>query len=218
INALHGTVTDAQGAFAIEVKDSLTVLSFSAIGYLPQRLQVGEEMEVRLQPSLTDLAQVVVSAGSGSQLRTDAPIAITKISSKMLEEAKAASLEQIINKVNGVSMVNLGNEQHSMGIRQPLTVRSLFLYLEDGTPLRPTGTYNHNALIEMNMNALQSIEVIKGPASSIYGSEAIGGAINFLSRTAPQEAMAKVGLQGDNLGYKRVDFESGNSIDKVGFY
>src|SRR5690606_40441795 len=76
INALHGTVTDAQGAFAIEVKDSLTVLSFSAIGYLPQRLQVGEEMEVRLQPSLTDLAQVVVSAGSGSQLRTDAPIAI----------------------------------------------------------------------------------------------------------------------------------------------
>lgn len=218
INALHGTVTDAQGAFAIEVKDSLTVLSFSAIGYLPQRLQVGEEMEVRLQPSLTDLAQVVVSAGSGSQLRTDAPIAITKISSKMLEEAKAASLEQIINKVNGVYMVNLGNEQHSMGIRQPLTVKSLFLYLEDGIPLRPTGIYNHNALIEMNMNALQSIEVIKGPASSIYGSEAIGGAINFLSRTAPQEAMAKVGLQGDNLGYKRVDFESGNSIDKVGFY
>src|SRR5690606_22956739 len=219
VNALNGTVTDLKGEFSVEVQDASAVLSFSSIGYLSQQIPVGnKEMTVLLTPSLLDLSQVVVSAGGGSQLRTDAPIAISKISPKMLEEAKAASLEQVINKVNGVYMVNLGNEQHSMGIRQPLTVKSLFLYLEDGIPLRPTGIYNHNALIEMNMNALQSIEVIKGPASSIYGSEAIGGSINFITQMPPEEASAKIGIQGDNLGYKRLDFEAGDSYGSTGIY
>ena len=218
VNALQGTITDLKGEFSVEVQDASAVLSFSSIGYLSQQIPAASKMTVLLQPSLLDLAQVVVSAGGGSQLRTDAPIAISKISPRMLEEAKAASLEQVINKVNGVYMVNLGNEQHSMGIRQPLTVKSLFLYLEDGIPLRPTGIYNHNALIEMNMNALQSIEVIKGPASSIYGSEAIGGSINFITKMPPETASAKIGVQGDNLGYKRLDFEAGDTYGKTGIY
>lgn len=219
VKALNGTVTDLKGEFFVKVPDASAVLSFSSIGYLSQQIQAkSSTMTVLLQPSLLDLVQVVVSAGGGRQLRTDAPIAISKISPKMLEEAKAASLEQVINKVNGVYMVNLGNEQHSMGIRQPLTVKSLFLYLEDGIPLRPTGIYNHNALIEMNMNALQSIEVIKGPASSIYGSEAIGGSINFITQMPPEEASAKVGIQGDNLGYKRLDFEAGDTYGNTGIY
>src|SRR5690606_33255829 len=196
-NALNGTVTDLKGEFTVEVQDASAVLSFSSIGYLSKQIPAGSNyMIVLLQPSLLDLAQVVVSAGGGSQLRTDAPIAISKISPRMLEEAKAASLEQVINKVNGVYMVNLGNEQHSMGIRQPLTVKSLFLYLEDGIPLRPTGIYNHNALIEMNMNALQSIEVIKGPASSVYGSEAIGGSINFITNIPPTWAQLGLASKG----------------------
>lgn len=219
VNALNGTVSGLNGEFSIEVRDASALLSFSSIGYLTQQIKAeNENMTVLLQPSLLELAHVVVSAGGGSQLRTDAPIAISKISPKMLEEAKAASLEQVINKVNGVYMVNLGNEQHSMGIRQPLTVKSLFLYLEDGIPLRPTGIYNHNALIEMNMNALQSIEVVKGPASSVYGSEAIGGSINFITQAPPVLGAAKIGMQGDNLGYKRLDFEAGDTYGKTGVY
>ena len=76
-------------------------------------------------------------------------------------------------------MVNLGNEQHQMSIRQPMTTKSLFLYLEDGIPIRTSGLYNHNALLEMNMAATKSIEVIKGPSSSLYGSEAIGGVVKL---------------------------------------
>ena len=219
INSAMGTVTDINGEFSFDLQDPSMLLSFTSLGYITQKIQAGKlPHRVILEPSLLDLAQVVVSAGGGRQLRTDAPIAISKISPRMLEEAKAASLEQVINKVHGVYMVNLGNEQHSMGIRQPLTVKSLFLYLEDGIPLRPTGIYNHNALIEMNMAALGSIEVIKGPASSIYGSEAIGGSINFISKIPPEEATAKIGIQGDNLGYKRLDFDVGNTFGQTGLY
>ena len=56
-------------------------------------------------------------------------------------------------------MINLGNEQHAMGIRQPMGTRSLFLYLEDGIPVRTSGVFNHNALMEINMAAVKSIEI-----------------------------------------------------------
>ena len=68
-------------------------------------------------------------------------------------------------KTPGVLMVNLGNEQHSMSIRQPITTNAYYLYLEDGLPIRPMGIFNHNALLEINQFNLQSIEVLKGPAS-----------------------------------------------------
>ncbi len=113
-------------------------------------------------------------------------------------------------------MVNLQNEQHEMSIRQPLTTRSLFLYLEDGVPIRTTGIYNHNAMLEMNMAATKQIEIIKGPASSLYGAEAIGGAVNIITQAPPAIASAMLSIQGTDAGYKRVDAQVGNSFGKFG--
>lgn len=217
--SLKGGVTDAEGEFSLYLTDNSSHLIFSSIGYQSYKMEVEEnDVTVILEPSLLDLGIVVVSAGGGSQIRTDAPVAISKLQPRTLHETKAVSLDQALNKVNGLYMVNLGNEQHSMSIRQPLSLKSLFLYLEDGIPLRPTGIYNHNALIEINMAALQSIEVIRGPASSVYGSEAIGGSINFISQNASSEPNARVAVQGDNLGYKRVDFEGSHTMGKTGVF
>src|SRR5688500_3186351 len=115
-------------------------------------------------------------------------------------------------------MVNLGNEQHTMAIRQPIGYRSLFLYLEDGIPIRTTGDFNHNALIEINMAALKTMEIIRGPASSLYGSEAIGGAVNFITQPPSQILTAHIQAETSNLGYKRTDFAVSNTFGKLGLY
>lgn len=212
----QGTITGPQGDFTLTVPIQAPV-TFSYMGYLIQTvLPKDEKLTVFLEQSQTELNQVMVSASREGQLRTDVPMAIEKLSPKLLEETKPASLEQVVNKVSGVFMVNLGNEQHSMSIRQPLSYKSLFLYLEDGFPVRPTGVFNHNALIEMNMAAVKGIEVIKGPASSIYGSEAIGGSINFITQSPSVVQTVTTSLQGDNLGYKRMDFGAGNTFGKLG--
>ena len=114
-------------------------------------------------------------------------------------------------------MVNLGNEQHQMSIRQPMTTKSLFLYLVDGIPVRTTGLFNHNALLEMNMAATKTIEVIKGPSSSLYGSEAIGGVVNFITIAPTAIPVLKLSLQGNNIGYKRSELQSSFSSGKWGF-
>src|SRR4030095_14716803 len=101
-----------------------------------------------LKPDARSLEQVVVSASRTAQKRSEAPVAIATISKQTMEDTKATRIDQLVNKVSGVNMVNLGNAQHQMSIRQPMTTKSLFLYLEDGIPIRTTGVYNHNALLE----------------------------------------------------------------------
>lgn len=214
-----GCITNAAGEFFINCKPGCKNVSVSFIGYTTQNIAITNIGEtVALVPSSSLMNEVVVSASRGETVkRSQAPIAISQINTKTIQETKATTVDQLLNKVSGVNMINLGNEQHQMSIRQPMTTKSLFLYLEDGIPVRTTGLYNHNALLEMNMAAVKNIEVIKGPSSSLYGSEAIGGVVNFITIAPTSVPVLKLSAQGNNVGYKRADLQSSFSKNKWGF-
>ncbi|MRX68146.1 Outer membrane receptor proteins, mostly Fe transport [Flavobacterium resistens] len=165
-----------------------------------------------------ELENVFVTANRTATLRKETPVAISKLTAKTINEAKATAVYEIINKTPGVLMINLGNEQHMMSIRQPMTTNAYYLYLEDGLPIRPMGIFNHNALLEINQYNLQSIEVVKGPVSSLYGPEAVGGTINLISIKPPVDPEFKFGIQADNYGYRRFQAAGGATIGKVGFH
>ncbi|UEG55113.1 TonB-dependent receptor [Mucilaginibacter daejeonensis] len=213
----QSTTTDAKGRFNIAYAPELRL---SYMGYITQIVTPisGQNLNVSLSPAPLDLQPVIISASREARSRQDAPIAISKLSSVQIQDTKATALYQLLNKVAGVYMVNLGNEQHTMAIRQPITYNALYLYMEDGLPIRPTGIFNHNSLYEINMSSVRDIEVIKGPASSLYGSNAIGGAINFFTQNPPAGYAGRVQLQGDNFHYRRVDADGGFTSGKFGLY
>ena len=203
-----GCATSAAGDFEMHCKNCKT-LTVSFVGYQPQQISTETDHKlVALFPTTSPLNEVVVSASRQPVRRAEAPIAISNITSKTILDAKPVTVDQVLNKVSGVYMVNLGNEQHSMSIRQPMTTKGLFLYLEDGIPIRTSGLFNHNALLEMNMAAVKNIEVIKGPSSSLYGSEAIGGVVNFITSSGTAIPVLKLSTQANSLGYKRVDLQN----------
>lgn len=213
----HSVLTDATGKFQIRTNDRTLTIQHTGFETAQFTVKDNTNMHVGLTPSNRELQQVVVSANRTSEKRSEAPIAIGVISKQTMEDTKANRLDQLLNKVSGVFMVNLGNEQHEMSIRQPMTTKSLFLYMEDGIPIRSSGIYNHNALLEMNMTAARSIEVIKGPASALYGAEAIAGAVNIITQSSPAFTNGTVSAQINNIGYKRVDVQAGSSWGKWGF-
>jgi len=214
-------VSDQAGNFILPEKtDSINV---SSIGYDAFQGPVDGRTEnqkiiISLSPSFANLNEVIVSANRQVQKRTEVPVAIDVISKAQINETKATRLDMLVNKIPGVFMVDLGNEQHSMSVRQPLGYSNLFLYLEDGIPIRTVGDFNHNALIEINQASLQRIEVIKGPASSLYGSEAVGGALNFITQSPSPFLAGKVQVEGGTRGYKRTDFGISNTYKKLGIY
>jgi iron complex outermembrane receptor protein len=213
-----GAISDGKGNFIVPAgtEGEFTV---SFIGYNTKHIELtaASHQVIELTPAAFSLQEIVITANREAVRRSQAPVAITLLSAKTIQDAKPVSIDQVLNKVSGVYMVNLGNEQHQMSIRQPMTTKSLFLYLEDGIPVRTTGLFNHNALLEMNMAVVKNIEVIRGPSSSLYGSEAIGGVVNFITQSPGAMPVLQLSMQGNTIGYKRADLQSSISSGKWGF-
>jgi iron complex outermembrane recepter protein len=216
-----GTITDLNGYFQLQTDNATETLEVSFVGYEKQSISINPQQPatISLLPSVNNLEQVVITANREAALRSEAPVAISKISPALINDTKPVLLNELMNKIPGVVMPNYNNEQHAMAIRQPMSTSAYYLYLEDGVPTRPMGIFNHNALIEMNLFAVSNVEVVKGPASSLYGPEAVGGAINFITLRPTAVPVAKFGVQFDQWGYQRIQYGGGGMITKkLGFY
>ncbi len=163
------------------------------------------------------LDEVVVSGSRAATKLSETPQAIGAVKNDVLQRDKPKTMGEVINRIPGVYWNDLGNEQHSMGIRQPISTNAVYQYLEDGIPIRPLGVFNHNSLNEMNLAGTDSVEVVKGAASSLYGSNAVGGAVNFLTSAPSRTPYASVGVRHDSTaGFTRYDTSASNTWDKLG--
>lgn len=163
------------------------------------------------------LDEVVVSGSRTETKLSDTPMSIGVVDDKSLKRDKPKLMGDAINRIAGVNWVDLGNEQHAMGIRQPNNTNAMYQYLEDGIPIRPLGVFNHNALNELNLSGAERVEVVKGASSSLYGSNAVGGAVNFITARPSLTPEASVGFRNEAVtGYQRVDTGASNSWDDVG--
>lgn len=163
------------------------------------------------------LDEVVITGSRTATRLTETPLAIGVVKDEVLKRDKPKTMGEVINRIPGVYWNDLGNEQHSMSIRQPISTNSVYQYLEDGIPIRPLGVFNHNSLNEMNLAGSESVEVVKGPASSLYGSNAVGGAINFLTAGPSRTPYASVGVRHDDTaGFTRYDTAASNTWGPLG--
>lgn len=214
-----GTITNSLGEFSLETSSQPSSLEIRYVGY--ETLQVIDfsgDVAAALEESVNALEQVIVSANRKKELRSEVPAAISTLSPKVIEEAAPNTLDQVLNKIPGVFVADLANEQHMTSIRQPISTKGLYLFLEDGLPTRPTGVFNHNAMNEFNQGAIRSIEVIRGPASSTYGAEAIGGVINVITQSPSLTPTGKIGLRNNSNGLNRTDFRVSNTFGRTGVF
>lgn len=114
-----------------------------------------------------------------------------KISEEEIDFVRADHITEVLNRLPGV-MVQRGNgQEHLTSIRSPIlnggAGAGSFLYLEDGVPMRAAGFANVNGLFEANSEQAGGIEVVKGPGSALYGSNAVHGLVNVLSRAPSLE-------------------------------
>ncbi len=174
-NTSKGAATDANGAFAIEAKET-DVLVISSIGYNTQEILVGNKsvINVTLSTDSKSLAEVVVT-GYGSQAKKDITGAVATVDMKKALAVPATNLAQAIQ--GRVAGVNVSNENAPGGgvmvrIRGFGTINDNSpLYVIDGTPTK--GNLN-----TLNLNDIESMQVLKdASAASIYGSRAGNGVV-----------------------------------------
>lgn len=133
----------------------------------------------------------IVSAAGYEQNIVDAPASVYVITKEELGKKSFNDLTEILKNVPGVYVTG-GSAYKDISIRGMGSEYTL--YLIDGKPMNGNEAYNLNSnQVGIAANSLppvsmiERIEVIKGPMSSLYGSEALGGIINIITKKVPNE-------------------------------
>ena len=147
----------------------------------------------------TKLDGVVVSASGFSQQIKEAPASISVISGDELTKDSFTSLHSIAQKVPGVNVVG-GEDGAASGISIRGMEKSQTLVLIDGKRGNSSSANPKGGAGDMNSNfippaeAIERIEVIRGPMSSLYGSDAVGGVINIITKKDFSKFSGNVGI------------------------
>lgn len=215
--------TDRAGAYRLAaVPAGVHTLVVRLVGYVARRETVtvtaGETitLDLQLAPSLVELDAVVVSATGESERLARMPVAMGAVRREELATARPAHPSEIMNRMAGVWVNVTGGEGHTTAIRQPMTTDPVYLYLEDGIPSRSTGFFNHNALYEINLPQAEGIEVIKGPGTALYGSDAIGGVVSAATRPPSRTGELGLMMEGGAWGFARVLGSASNTFGANG--
>ncbi len=157
------------------------------------------------------LEEVTVTATREPQRLSKTAAAVGVIDEQAIDAVKPGHPSEIMERIPGVHVNVTGGEGHMTAIRQPITTKPLYLYLEDGIPIRSTGFFNHNALYEINLPQAGGVEVLKGPGTALYGSDAVAAVINVETRPAPLHPEAKATLEAGGYGWRRLLGTAGNT-------
>jgi outer membrane receptor for ferrienterochelin and colicins len=181
-----GTVADVDGRFTLTAPtDSLTV---SALGFVTQTIATGGEKQlvIVLESRATVLEDVVVTGTMKTVSRSASPVPVEVFSARFFAANPTPSVFESLQTINGVrpqlncAVCNTG-DIHINGLEGPYT-----MVLIDGMPI-VSGLSTVYGLTGIPRSLIERVEVVKGPASTLYGSEAVGGLINVITRS-PDDA------------------------------
>ena len=160
------------------------------------------------------LGEVVVTATRTQKRDIDVPAATTVITAEDIKKSGAANASDALEKVNGFVYKSFGPNGAAMGaMTNEVNVRGLkggALVLMNGNPIAWRGKYN---LDQIPASQIERIEIVKGGGSVLYGSEAVAGVINIITKKkSTNEMHAGFG----NYGQRSCGVTLGD--DKFGFY
>lgn len=138
-----------------------------------------------------ELNELVVSAAGYEQELTDAPASISVISREKIERGAYKDITDVLRDVPGVIITGGGSGDKGADITMRGMPAAYTLLLVDGKRVsgresRPNGSAGFEQDWLPPMGAIERIEVIRGPMSTLYGSDAIGGVINVITRKVPE--------------------------------
>lgn len=135
-----------------------------------------------------ELDEVVVTASRVAEKVKETPTTINIVTSKEIEEVKFRNPAEILNRLPGIYTHDFGGESELTSIRVPTHfVNGYTMVLVDGVPTTSYGTGSSGQITDLNDRNIKRIEVIKGPSSALYGSNAIGGIINIITKDPSPE-------------------------------
>ena len=200
-NSETGEITDGEGRFSIVLKNQETAsLAFSHIAFnnYYQNFDSSQSgLTIKMKETLIQLDDIVITSTRNGYLLRDVPIATEVIGKKEIDESGANTISELLQQRAGVSTstnVDGGAIFNMLGLDS-----RYILILKNGQPI--TGQYNNRVdLNHISTNRLKKIEIIKGPGSAIYGSDAMGGVINIITEKLKSSPSINLNYRASSFG------------------
>lgn len=199
-----GTVSSATGGYTINgLPNGTYLVEVKFVGYKTLlhsiAIQGNMVMDFALEPSVVEENEVVVTGTSKATSIKKNPVPIVSIGKQYLQQNLSTNIIDAIAKVPGINAVTTGPNVSKPYIRGLGFSRILTLY--DG--VRQEGQqWGDEHGIEVDQNSVEKVEVVKGPASLIYGSDALAGVINLIPANFP--------AAGKTQGDISTDYQTNN--------
>ncbi len=200
----HTTQSSKTGSFSFtHISEGEHLLSITHANYESQEINLSvysdiENVEIDLYKDEVNLDDVVVLGKSEEDKMHELPMTIVNVSESFLESNRENSLMQTLNKLPGVSSINVGSGQSKPVIRG-LGFNRVSVF-EKGIKHEAQQWGNDHGL-EIDQYGVERIHIIKGASSLLYGSDAIGGVVDIQSPKIPKPNSfeGEVNLLGESI-------------------
>lgn len=205
-----GTISDADGKFSLAFSNSGNkTLIVKSLGYETDTLEItaSDSIVIPLKKSEGLLGDVVVTGTMKEMSKMDSPISVEVYSPALFRKNPSPTLFESLNMVTGVqpqincNVCNTG-DIHINGLEGPYT-----MILIDGMPIVSSLSTVYG-LSGIPQSLVKRIEIVKGPASTLYGSEALAGLINVITKDPVSASRVQADVSGTSIGEFNVDLSA----------
>ena len=216
----HLKQADAKGAFAFkELYEGTYTMYVSNVGFITDTQEVVirsgnvTTIAIRLQPGNSAMEEVIVAAGMRSYTPDNllniqqSAMPVTVITRETIERMGSRRLDELLKEQTGLAVVSdISGGARATGIQMQGFSSEYVMVLIDGQPMvgRNSGNFD---LSRISITNIERIEIIKGASSCLFGSDALGGAINIVTRYGAIHPQAQASLQYGSLNIADATLE-----------
>lgn len=215
-----GAITDLSGAYLIaNIPPGNYKVFASSIGYKKEfqsiELHKGDALTINfeLMEDNAELNEVVITGTMKEVSKLDSPVPVEVYTAKFFKSNPVPAIFDALQSVNGVrpqlncNVCNTG-DIHINGLEGPYT-----MVLIDGMPI-VSGLSTVYGLSGIPQSLVDRVEIVKGPASTLYGSEAVGGLINIITKQPFNAPRLSVDAFGTSWGEVNTDIAAKFNVGK----
>jgi len=213
-NTSLGTTADSLGRFFIKnIPTGTYKMIASCIGFnsVEKNIQIKDNetliVDFELSAAIQTLNDVVISGTMKEVSKSESPVPVEVYSAKYFKSNPTPTIFDALQNVNGVrpqincSVCNTG-DIHINGLEGPYT-----MVLIDGMPV-VSGLSSVYGLFGIPQSLIERVEIVKGPASTLYGSEAVGGLVNIITKKTNNTALFATDIFTTSWGEINADISS----------
>ncbi|WP_142784648.1 TonB-dependent receptor [Changchengzhania lutea] len=224
-NPSNGVITDFNGEFIITVNEDAKDLVVSFLGYKTETVQLtSNNLNIVMESEASQLDNVVVkgfsSVASKARVRAQAiqslPETTVAVNAATIESSGIDNIQSFTSQISNVTF----NEAQQPGVNF-LTVRGISQIRNAESPVAVVidgMTLPDASAMNMSLYDIELLEFVKGPQGTLYGKNAIAGAINITTKDPTNKNKTKVILSTGNGGLFGAGLSSSGAITKNKFY